>query len=204
MARAPRTWTTALPRPRAGGRHDQNAAGTAAVLTLPSTGSDGLAKQKIVISTAVSTTPTVTGITPATGPWGGCTAVTISGRTCRASRRSSSAASRRPFPSLTYNSNGTITIASPLQAAGTVSNVTVTTAAGTSAISSADKFVYSIILPTVTDVLVSSSTWSSGFLNAVDPGRGLGYAIPVGSGVQLAPLPWSDINQIEIQSSAKT
>ena len=78
----------------------KNAAGTAAVLTLPSTGSDGLAKQKIVISTAVSTTPTVTGITPATGPWGGCTAVTISARTCRASRRSSSAASRRPFPVL--------------------------------------------------------------------------------------------------------
>ena len=46
--------------------------------------------------------------------------------------------------------------------------------------------------PTVTNVLVRSTGWASDF-----PFYG-GYSIPVGSGAQLATLPWEGINQIEV------
>jgi hypothetical protein len=50
----------------------------------------------------------------------------------------------------------------------------------------------------VADVLVSSTDWTSSFLNAVDPGRGLGYSLPVGGGSQLVTLPWGNIDQIKV------
>ena len=54
----------------------------------------------------------------------------------------------------------------------------------------------------VTGVLVGGTSWSSGFLSAVESagqGNGRGYAIPVGSSTQLTALPWSNLNQIQIQ-----
>ena len=54
-------------RAEAQGRHIDNAAGDPAAMTLPKTGSDGLAKQKIVINTApIAQRVTVS---PDGGPW---------------------------------------------------------------------------------------------------------------------------------------
>ena len=60
--------------------------------------------------------------------------------------------------------------------------------------------------PTVTDVIVSSTAWTTHFLDTLDAqGMGhasipqLGYAVPVGDGAtQLASLPWMNLNQIRI------
>lgn len=53
--------------------------------------------------------------------------------------------------------------------------------------------------PTVVDLLVSGSEWTdAAFLQAIDPGRGLGYSVPVGNGSQLATLAWGNIDQIHI------
>ena len=50
-------------------------------------------------------------------------------------------------------------------------------------------------LPMVTDVLVASSAWSSGFLNSLGE---VGYAIPDGPN-QLLPLPGSNLNEVIIE-----
>ena len=57
--------------------------------------------------------------------------------------------------------------------------------------------------PKVTGVEVSSTNWSSSFIDYLAAtGQGNdGYAIPVGSGVQLDSLPWVNINQIKIAFS---
>lgn len=51
--------------------------------------------------------------------------------------------------------------------------------------------------PRVTEVLVSGQSWSSSFLNAVDPGRGLGYSLPTGADQSLT-LPWTNLDQISL------
>ena len=55
-------------------------------------------------------------------------------------------------------------------------------------------------LPTIESVRVSSSDWSGGFLNVVDPVQQLGYPIPSGSD-QLTPIPWEGIDQIHVEFS---
>ena len=83
--------------------------------------------------------PTVTSISPTSGPTSGGTSVTITGTGFTSSATvdfGSTAAT-----SVTYNSSTSLTATSPAESAGTV-NVTVTTAGGTSATSSADQFTY--------------------------------------------------------------
>ncbi|MHB1037685.1 MAG: Ig-like domain-containing protein [Pirellulales bacterium] len=56
-------------------------------------------------------------------------------------------------------------------------------------------------IPTVTNVLVGGSGWTGDFLadlNAAGSQNVGGYSIPVGSGRQLAPLGWGNIDQIKI------
>jgi IPT/TIG domain len=81
--------------------------------------------------------PVITGVNPNTGPVTGGTTVTITGTNfggvTAVTFGSTSAMS------FTVNSEGSITAVSPAEAPGTV-NVTVTTPAGTSAISPADRF----------------------------------------------------------------
>ena len=91
--------------------------------------------------------PTVTNVNPNTGPTSGGTSVTITGTNfsdVTAVRFGSNAAG-----SFTVNSATQITATSPA-GVGTV-DVTVTTASGTSAISSSDRFAYGSA-PTVTNV----------------------------------------------------
>ena len=67
--------------------------GNAASLSLPATGSDGLATQRIVIQTLHA--PAVAGISPAGGPTTGDTIVTITAQTSTAPPRWTSARPRR-------------------------------------------------------------------------------------------------------------
>jgi hypothetical protein len=56
-------------------------------------------------------------------------------------------------------------------------------------------------IPQVVGVQVDGTGWSPSFLAALQTageGNGTGYAIPVGSAAQLAPLPWGNLNQIQI------
>jgi hypothetical protein len=62
--------------------------------------------------------------------------------------------------------------------------------------------VFNVIAPpTITNVLVSSTTWNSTFLNylaSLSSQNVGGYSIPVGSGSQLVTLSWAGINQIKV------
>jgi hypothetical protein len=90
-----------------------------------------------------SAAPTVTGLSPASGPQAGGTSVSISGTNFTGATvvRFGAASALNP----TLNSAGSITAVSP-PGAGTV-DVTVTSPAGTSAISSTDRFSYTPVLP---------------------------------------------------------
>ncbi|MCE9552292.1 MAG: hypothetical protein K8T91_02810 [Planctomycetes bacterium] len=57
--------------------------------------------------------------------------------------------------------------------------------------------------PTVVDVAVSSTAWSSAYVNYLashNLGTG-GYSIPVGSSAQALALPWNNLNQIKVKFS---
>jgi hypothetical protein len=63
-----------------------------------------------------------------------------------------------------------------------------------------DSFTVDTVPPAVAKVMVSGSSWSTAFTNYLrsnNMGDG-GYAVPVGSGVQLKPLPWVNINMIKV------
>jgi streptogramin lyase len=56
-------------------------------------------------------------------------------------------------------------------------------------------------VPKIVGVQVDGSAWSSTYLaalHAAGDGNGTGYSIPVGSTAQSAPLPWTNVNQIQI------
>lgn len=52
--------------------------------------------------------------------------------------------------------------------------------------------------PTVTNIIVSGSTWSAAFKEYVDPVSKLGYFVPTGSAKQMDSLPWVNIDQTEL------
>ncbi len=52
--------------------------------------------------------------------------------------------------------------------------------------------------PRVTEVVVSSSAWSTAFVDAIDAGRSLGYAVPLGGATQFDPLPWSGLDRLSL------
>jgi hypothetical protein len=90
--------------------------------------------------------PTVSSISPATGPAGGGTSVVITGTNL--SGASAVSFGGTAATTFTVNSATQITATAPAHAAGTV-DITVTTAGGTSATSAADQFTY-VAAPTVT------------------------------------------------------
>ncbi len=102
--------------------------------------------------------PVVSGVSPNSGPTTGGTSVTISGSgfTGATSVMFGSVAAT----SFTVNSDGSITAVAPAGTQGTV-NITVTTAYGTSTITSADQYTYEAI-PVVTGVSPSSGPTSGG------------------------------------------
>jgi hypothetical protein len=92
--------------------------------------------------------PTVTGVSPSSGPRAGGTSVSVTGTNFTgATTVKFGSANAKSF---TVNSESSITAVSPAETAGTV-DVTVTTPGGASAASAADQFTY-LPLPTVTGV----------------------------------------------------
>ena len=90
--------------------------------------------------------PTVTAINPTTGPTPGGTTVTVTGTNLDGATMVLFGGTAATILSDTAT---TIVVASPSHAVGTV-DVTVTTAGGASATSSADQFTYYVPAPTVT------------------------------------------------------
>ncbi len=111
--------------------------------------SNGVAEASCPI--AVTTLPVVTGVSPATGLFAGGTTVTITGTNFTDVTQVNFG--QAPATSFTVNSPTQITATSPPEAAGTV-DVTVTTAEGISATSSADRFTYT---EAATSTLLTSS-----------------------------------------------
>jgi hypothetical protein len=109
---------------------------------------------------ASATTPAVTGVSPLYVPLpGGMSLVTITGPCFTGATAGD--CGRAAASSFTVISATQITATSPIESPGEV-NVTVTTPAGTSTASSADKFVYMAVGPEVTDVSPTSGSLAGG------------------------------------------
>jgi hypothetical protein len=118
--------------------------------------------------------PIVTGVSPGAGPHAGGTSVTITGSNLSGAP---SVKFGTKAATVTADSTTSITATSPAESVGTV-NVTVTTADGTSAISSADKFAYTSVITSCTGSIASDSELPAGsYVNC-------GFDVP--SGVTLA------------------
>jgi DNA-binding beta-propeller fold protein YncE len=102
--------------------------------------------------------PTVTGVQPPTGMTTGGTLVTIFGNGFTGATNVTFGTT--PATSFTVVNNTLITVTSPAHAAGTV-DVTVTTAGGTSATSTADKYTYTAI-PAVTGISPTAGPLTAG------------------------------------------
>ena len=100
--------------------------------------------------------PTVTLVSPASGPAAGGTSVTITGTGFTSAATVSFGGT--PGTGVTFVSDTQITVTSPAKAAGGTVDVRVTTVSGTSAISANDRFTYTGVAPTVT--LVSPASGS--------------------------------------------
>jgi len=102
--------------------------------------------------------PSVTGISPATGPTTGGTSVTITGTNFNGA--TNVLFGTVPASSFTVNGNGSISATAPGEASGTV-DVTVVTAGGTSASNSADRFLYQSA-PSVTGISPTAGPTTGG------------------------------------------
>ncbi|MGH7019824.1 MAG: IPT/TIG domain-containing protein [Brevundimonas sp.] len=98
--------------------------------------------------------PTVTSISPTSGPTGGGRTVIITGTGFSAAPATGAVKFGATNATYTINSNTQITATSPANSAG-VYDITVTTSGGTSATSAADQFTY-VAAPTVTSISPTS------------------------------------------------
>ena len=129
------------------------AAGTAGTYPLTITAANGVlpdATQNFTLTVAQAAVPSVTGLSPTTGPAAGGTLVTITGTGFTGATVVDFGTTAGT--NLTVVSDTTITVDSP---AGTgIVNVTVTTPAGTSAVSTASQFTYAAVAaPTVVSLV---------------------------------------------------
>jgi hypothetical protein len=106
-------------------------------VTTPSGTSSAVSADKFTYETA----PTVTGISPTSGPTTGGTVVTVTGTNFYASSTTSVDFGGVAASNVSVSSSTQLTATSPAGSIGTV-NITVTTPAGTSATGSSDDFVY--------------------------------------------------------------
>src|SRR5262249_17232542 len=108
--------------------------------------------------------PSVTGVSPSSGPTGGGTSVTLTGS-------GFTGASQVYFggvaaSSFTVNSDTSITATAPAETAGTV-DLTVVTTGGTSATSASDHYTYNATAPSVTAVSPNRGPTAGGTLVTV-------------------------------------
>ncbi|MGG6461877.1 putative Ig domain-containing protein [Solilutibacter silvestris] len=122
--------------------------------------------------------PTVTSISPISGPTGGGTTVVITGTGFSYASPSGAVKFGATNATYTINSNTQITATAPAGAAGTV-DVSVTTVGGTSATSAADQYTY-VPAPTVTSISPTSGPTGGG-TTVVIVGSGFASAAPTGA-----------------------
>ncbi len=120
--------------------------------------------------------PTVTALSPSSGPTAGGTSVVITGTNFTGATAVSFGATAAT--GFTINSSTQITATAPAHAAGTV-DVTVMTSSGTSATSSADRFSF-VSAPTVTSVSPTAGPTSGGTTVTIT-GSGFSAANPTGA-----------------------
>jgi len=172
----------------------QDATGNAAVLTLPTTGSDALAAQDIVID---ATLPAVARVSTTTGPSAGGTTVTITGTGFAGATLV--AFGSIPASSFTVNSATQITATSPAETAGTV-NVIVVTPRGISPVSSADQFTY---LPAT--LTLTPADWTSAGLTLTKGSDGNLHVYTTGTTTDaVPPVAPASVTNIEIASPSDT
>jgi hypothetical protein len=144
---------------------DYSGDGTAVYVTAPA-GSNGTVNVTATDSVGTSATssaddytyvgvPTVTKVTPHSGPTTGGTAVTITGTNLANASEVNFGSTEVYSYEFTSDTATSITVPSPSSGPGEV-DVTVITAGGTSATSTADEFTYDLEAPTVTSIYPSS------------------------------------------------
>ncbi|NEW99898.1 transporter [Rhodopseudomonas sp. BR0G17] len=104
--------------------------------------------------------PTVTSVSPSSGPTAGGTSVTINGTNFTGATSVSFGSNSVPSSSFTSSSSTQIVVPSPSGSAGTV-HITVTNGVGTSATSSSDQFTY-VAPPTISSISPSSGSTAGG------------------------------------------
>ena len=122
--------------------------------------------------------PTVTAVSPVSGPTAGGTTVTITGTGFAFANATGAVRFGATTATYTINSNTQITATLPANAAGTY-DVTVTTSGGTSATSAADQFTY-VAPPTVTSVSPTSGPTAGGTTVTIT-GTGFAFANATGA-----------------------
>jgi hypothetical protein len=112
--------------------------------------------------------PSVSGVSPASGPVGGGTAVTITGNALIGATRVEFGGT--PASSFVVNSNSSITAIAPAGTGGTEVNITVSGPGGTSAVNASDQYAYG---PIVTGLSPSTGSTLGGTTVAL---RGAGFS----------------------------
>jgi hypothetical protein len=135
------------------------ARGTVDVTVTTPSGTSATSPADQFTSAAAPNLPTVTGISPGSGPTGGGTVVTVTGTNFGGTQGVSFGGV--PAASWVATSPTSLTATAPFQAAGTV-DVTVTTAAGTSASTAADRFTYQAAAPAVSGLGPSTGPAAGG------------------------------------------
>ncbi|TXI02102.1 MAG: hypothetical protein E6Q76_16095, partial [Rhizobium sp.] len=119
--------------------------------------------------------PTVTSVSPASGPIAGGTSVTLTGTGFSGATAVHFGATNAT--SFTVNSDSSITMTSPASSTGTV-DITVTTASGTSVTSAADQFTY-VPAVTATTAIASKALTQGRAPSAFTPVTGSGGTAPL-------------------------
>jgi hypothetical protein len=164
----------------------------------PSSGSSGSPSSGS--HTSSPTTPAVTGVSPASGPTAGGTTVTITGTGLGGATAVSFGG---PDGAIKGDSGTSITVTSPPGAAGTVA-IRVTTSAGTSVITGADRFTYvAPALPVIAGVSPTSGPAAGGTTVTIT-GTGLGGATAVSFGGASATITADSGSQITVTSPPGT
>jgi hypothetical protein len=140
--------------------------------------------------------PEVTGVSPSSGPTGGGTSVTITGKNLSGATGVSFGGAGGSIKS---DSSTSITATSPA-GSGTV-NVTVTTKGGTSATSSADRFTYTTPAPSVSGIRPTSGP-AAGGTSVTITGSNLSGATGVSFGSAAGSITADSSTQITVTSPA--
>jgi hypothetical protein len=140
------------------------AAGTVDITVTTASGTSSFVSADHFTYTSTANTPTVSGVSPGSGPTGGGTVVTVTGSNFTGATGVSFGSVPATF---TVNSSTSLTATAPAQSAATV-DVTVTTAYGVSSAVSADHFTYNPTVPSVSSVSPASGPTAGGTLVTIN------------------------------------